>query len=143
MKLLVLSTLLIVSALQGTNSAETQGNIARTYLKYLRAERKLGGSPQNLKARYQLFKNNVRLINDHNSKESSFKLGINKFSDLSDEELSQYHGLNSSLLQDGDELLSSPPSLPVSVPDTVDWVSQGEVSNHLATFLDLIQSYKC
>ena len=125
MKLLVLSTLIIVSALQGTDSAETQGNIARTYLKYLRDEGKLGGSPHNLKARYQLFKNNVRLINDHNSKESSFKLGINKFSDLSDEELSQYHGLNSSLFQDEDEILSSPPSIPVSVPDTVDWVAQG------------------
>lgn len=128
MKIILFSTLLIVWVLYEADCTETQGNIAKAYLKYLQDEGKLGESPQNLKTRYQLFKNNIRLINEHNSKQSSFKLGINKFSDLSDKELSQFHGLNSSLLTDEEDLLSSSPSLPVSVPDTVDWVAQGYVT---------------
>ena len=131
MKIILFSTLLIVWVLNEAECTEKQGNIAKAYLKYLQDEGKLSESPQNLKTRYQLFKNNIRLITEHNSKQSSYKLGINKFSDLSDKELSQFHGLNSSLLQDEEDLLSSSPSLPVSVPDTVDWVAQGKVLNYL------------
>ena len=38
-------------------------------------------------ARFEAFKENYRKVQDHNSRnEASFKLGINKFSDLTNEE---------------------------------------------------------
>jgi len=128
MKFSLILALIIASVL----SDSTQGNIVKRYLQYLRDEGKLTGrlgNSQNLKTRLSLFKTNVKLVEDNNAKHSSYKLEINRFSDLSDDELAQYHGLNASLVaEEEEELLSSSPLLPVSVPDAVDWIAQGYVT---------------
>ena len=124
MKFSLILALIIASVL----SDSTQGNIVKRYLQYLRDEGKLTGrlgNSQNLKTRLSLFKTNVKLVEDNNAKHSSYTLEINRFSDLSDGELAQYHGLNASLVAEEEELLTSSPLLPVSVPDAVDWVAQG------------------
>ena len=131
MKLAVVSVLLLLCAVHSTYCTQTQGNIVKKYLKYLRDEGKLTGrlgNTQNLKTRLSLFKTNVKLVEEHNAQTSSYKLGINRFSDLSDGELAQFHGLNASLLQQDDLTTSKPPSLPLSVPTTVDWIAEGMIS---------------
>ena len=67
-------------------------------------------------------------LNDPQTKSSTgimfllFPSGVNKFTGLTDEELTLYHGLNNTL--EGEE--ESTPLLQLGdQPDSLDWVSQG------------------
>ncbi|CRK97252.1 CLUMA_CG010648, isoform A [Clunio marinus] len=41
--------------------------------------------------RFEIFKDNVRKVEEHNAGESTFKLGINKFSDMNNDEFRKKH----------------------------------------------------
>jgi len=120
---------LLVAVIPGNLSS----SIAQRYLKYLRDQGKYtltAGNAKVLKARLGLFRQNVQLVEQHNAGESSFRLGINRFTDESDEELKQYHGLNATLTLMGHDTQTTSPHLPPSenIPPTVDWVSRGYVT---------------
>ena len=49
--------------------------------------------------KYQTFKNNLGLIVAHNAKESSFKMAVNKFADMTPEEFGKLMGLRTNIAQ--------------------------------------------
>ncbi|CAH1419302.1 unnamed protein product [Lactuca virosa] len=82
--------------------------------------------------RFQIFKHNLRYIGDHNSGDHSYKLALNKFSDLTNDEYrlrytraipkrksNKVTTNRYSPLSDDDDIL----------PDSVDWRSKGAVAD--------------
>ncbi|CAG9759479.1 unnamed protein product [Ceutorhynchus assimilis] len=64
--------------------------------KFKDANRKIYKTNNEESHRYQIFKDNLHKIREHNEMyekgESSFKMGLNKFSDLTDEEFKAIYG---------------------------------------------------
>jgi hypothetical protein len=56
--------------------------------KYSRA---YGSNPGEKSRRFEIFKTNLDFINEHNAKKSSYKLGLNQFSDLTNAEFKSEH----------------------------------------------------
>ncbi|OVA15891.1 Peptidase C1A [Macleaya cordata] len=44
--------------------------------------------------RFEIFKENLKFINEHNAGNNSYKVGLNQFSDLTKEEFSQMLGFD-------------------------------------------------
>ncbi|PWA77623.1 granulin repeat cysteine protease family protein [Artemisia annua] len=81
--------------------------------------------------RFEIFKDNIRFIDEHNSVERSYKVGLNKFADLSNEEYrTMYTGVkkNKNLglnkVKSDRYVLRSGESL----PESVDWRDKGAVA---------------
>jgi len=76
--------------------------------------------------RYNAFKANLDLINAHNNGSSSWKMGVNQFSDLSPAEFKAFLGLkpreNTYIRSQNVE------KLPVAASNDIDWVSKGAVT---------------
>ncbi|KAA8537786.1 hypothetical protein F0562_027634 [Nyssa sinensis] len=80
--------------------------------------------------RFQIFKDNFRFIDDHNAENQTYKLGLNRFADLTNDEFrSMYLGTK----MDSKRRLSKPksdryvPRVGDSLPDSVDWREKGVV----------------
>ncbi|KAL5559083.1 hypothetical protein UlMin_035294 [Ulmus minor] len=77
--------------------------------------------------RFEIFKDNLRYIDDHNSQNLPYKLGLNRFADLTNEEYrSKYLGTKAS----GKKKISNryAPRVGESLPDSVDWRKEGAVA---------------
>ncbi|PIA56588.1 hypothetical protein AQUCO_00700732v1 [Aquilegia coerulea] len=81
--------------------------------------------------RFEIFKDNLKYIDEHNSEDHSFKLGLNKFADLTNEEYrKKYLGVKKS---DVHKRLSKTRSSRYAVregeelPESVDWREKGAV----------------
>lgn len=84
--------------------------------------------------RYEIFKDNLKYIDEHNSGNHTYQLGLNIFADLSiDEYRNTYLGFkplskmnmsykvsNRYMLKEGEELM---------LPSSIDWREQGAVTN--------------
>ena len=119
----------ILSAMAGTSFAAFDA-VMSSYLQYANRFNKEYSSLEQLSERYELFQAADKLINEHNATESSFKLGHNKFSDMTPEEKrKRKHGLlHHEDPIDADKILYHTP-LPVGrVPDSIDWRELGAVT---------------
>jgi len=80
--------------------------------------------------RYYNFKNNLDLIKAHNSKQSSYKLAVNKFADMSSEEFRSkflgYNFVDQAHLRSKNVHVAANAS--VALPTSVDWVASGAVT---------------
>ncbi|KAL6296214.1 hypothetical protein ACE6H2_004356 [Prunus campanulata] len=85
-------------------------------------------------SRFQIFKDNLRYIDDHNAKNLSYKLGLNRFADLSNDEYrSTFLGTKTRAQK---KRLSNrntksdryAPRVGDSLPDSVDWRKEGVVN---------------
>ena len=81
--------------------------------------------------RFQIFKDNLRFIDDHNSAEDrTYKLGLNRFADLTNEEYrAKYLGTK---IDPNRRLGKTPsnryaPRVGDKLPDSVDWRKEGAV----------------
>jgi hypothetical protein len=77
--------------------------------------------------RFQIFKDNLRYIDDHNSQNRSYKLGLNRFADLTNEEYrSKFLGTKK---LGGKKKFSDryAPKVGDKLPDSVDWRKKGAV----------------
>jgi hypothetical protein len=104
--------------------------VMSSYLQYTNRFNKEYSSLEQLSERFELFKAADKLINEHNATESSFKLGHNKFSDMTAEEKrKRKHGLlHPEDPIDADKIRYHSP-LPVgTVPDSIDWRDLGAVA---------------
>ena len=61
----------------------------KEFLKFISSHKKLHYSPKELEYRYKIFQDNMKIIEEHNKEESSYKLGITEFADLTWEEFEQ------------------------------------------------------
>eukprot|EP01028_Stygiella_incarcerata_P006451 TRINITY_DN2623_c0_g1_i1.p1 TRINITY_DN2623_c0_g1~~TRINITY_DN2623_c0_g1_i1.p1 ORF type:complete len:392 (-),score=79.50 TRINITY_DN2623_c0_g1_i1:37-1212(-) len=82
--------------------------------------------------RFKVFSDNVMRIEEHNNKaDQTFKMGINMFTDLTDEEFSARNRLNwTPPSQTGTPKVPSSSSMPSlkSLPSSKNWVTEGRVS---------------
>jgi C1A family cysteine protease len=82
--------------------------------------------------RFQIFKDNLRFIDQENSEERSYKLGLNKFADLTNEE---YRSKHLGAKTDPRRRFSKPKSSRYafragdSLPESVDWRKEGAVAD--------------
>ncbi|EEF52357.1 low-temperature-induced cysteine proteinase [Ricinus communis] len=81
--------------------------------------------------RFQVFKDNLRFIDEHNSENRSYKVGLNRFADLTNEEYrSMYLGARSGAKRNRLSRSSNRylPRVGDSLPDSVDWRKEGAVA---------------
>jgi C1A family cysteine protease len=77
--------------------------------------------------RYDKFKANVKIIDEHNAKQLSYTLGVNEFADLSWDEFASAHlGYNAGSRFGSSAKVPFPEI--ADVADSIDWVSKGAVT---------------
>jgi len=79
--------------------------------------------------RYMTFKKNLKFINSHNGKNSSIKLALNEFADMTNEEFNTqmkgYKQIKRDYIRSKNVIKADPNA---QVPTSVDWTSQGAVT---------------
>ncbi|KAL4282673.1 hypothetical protein GQ457_16G014890 [Hibiscus cannabinus] len=80
--------------------------------------------------RFEIFKDNLRFIDEHNSDDThSFKLGLNRFADVTNEEYrSTYLGVKKPNRKVSKRSDRYAPRVGESLPDSVDWRKNGAVA---------------
>ncbi|VFQ87841.1 unnamed protein product [Cuscuta campestris] len=114
-------------------AGRTDGEVMALYESWLAEHRKsyygLGGEKEK---RFQIFKDNLRYIDEQNSLvDRPYKLGLNRFSDLTNEEYrSTYLGVNTDVRRRFSKTKSDrrSPKVDFSLPESVDWREKGAVS---------------
>jgi C1A family cysteine protease len=85
------------------------------------------GNGEDEQAKFEVFKANVDIIEEHNAKKLSYWLGVNEFADLTWEEFSSSHlGYKSGSAVSG--LTKVPFPNITDVADSIDWVAKGAVT---------------
>ncbi|KAG9152113.1 hypothetical protein Leryth_017671 [Lithospermum erythrorhizon] len=112
-----------------SNEQRSDDRIRHLYESWLAKHAKLYGAFGEKDKRFQIFKDNLMFIDEHNSQDKNYKLGLNRFADLTNEEYrNMYVGgrMNRKKVgtknqrygfQAGDEL-----------PEAVDWRQKGAVA---------------
>lgn len=111
----------------GENSTgRTDGELRAMYEAWLVKHGKACNGLGEKEKRFDIFKDNLRFIDEHNTQNLSFKLGLNRFADLTNEEYrSKYLGTKIS----GKKRISQryAPRLGDDLPESVDWRKKGAV----------------
>lgn len=130
--LLVLSSALDMSIIgSGETHRRSDDEVASMFESWLVSHGKNYNALGEKERRFQIFKHNLRFIDEHNAENRSYKLGLNRFADLTNEEYrSKYLGAKAGsgrrltatktsdryVVKDGE-----------SLPDAVDWREKGAV----------------
>ena len=80
--------------------------------------------------RFQIFKDNLRFIDEHNAENRTYKVGLNRFADLTNEEYrSMYLGTRTAAKRRSSNKISDRYAFRVgdSLPESVDWRKKGAV----------------
>ncbi|XP_022865316.1 cysteine proteinase 3-like [Olea europaea var. sylvestris] len=99
---------------------------ARTFARFAHLFGKRYKSAEEMKRRYEIFSENLKMIRSHNKKGLSYTLGINEFADLTWDEFSRHKlgaAQNCSATTRGNHKLTD-----VLLPETKDWRKAGIVS---------------
>jgi len=81
------------------------------------------GTEEEFNLRKEIFLENVAIVKAHNAKESSFKLGINQFTDYTHDEYKKMLGYVPT-----NSTLQYAPVSNLLIPDSVNWVTKGAVT---------------
>eukprot|EP00919_Chromeraceae_sp_WS-2016_P026194 GHVR01061947.1.p1 GENE.GHVR01061947.1~~GHVR01061947.1.p1 ORF type:complete len:365 (+),score=75.15 GHVR01061947.1:46-1140(+) len=76
-------------------------------------------SQEEIKMRFLIFRNNLRLIEEHNKKGGNFTMGLNNFADLTEDEIRKYKGFSNYPAHNGETQTTST----TTIPEEVDWRS--------------------
>ncbi|XP_047316363.1 low-temperature-induced cysteine proteinase-like [Impatiens glandulifera] len=127
--LVLFSLLFILSSTIATQF--TDDDVTAVYEAWLIKNKKFYNAIGEKERRFQIFKDNLHFINDHNADNHTYKLGLTRFADLTNEEYrSMYLGgrfenhRRLSSLRSSDRYL---PKVGDSLPESVDWRKEGAV----------------
>ncbi|XP_050210002.1 low-temperature-induced cysteine proteinase-like [Mercurialis annua] len=119
--------------IQGSPLLRTESQVRRLYESWLVRHGKNYNGLGERERRFEIFKDNLRFVDEHNSVDRSYKVGLNRFADLSNEEYKRMYlgtrmnrnhsrpvGLMSDryLFKDGESN---------ELPESVDWREKGAV----------------
>ncbi|CAH1442709.1 unnamed protein product [Lactuca virosa] len=115
-----------------SSSWRTDDEVNAMYESWLVKHRKFYNALGEKEQRFQIFKDNLRYIEQHNSGDHSYKLGLNKFADLTTEEFRLgYTGAKTIGSRRKSNNVKSDRYSPRSgdaLPDFVDWRTKGAVA---------------
>ncbi|KAH9692375.1 cysteine proteinase RD21A [Citrus sinensis] len=107
---------------------EVMGMFEAWFVKHGKAYNALGEKEK----RFEIFKDNLRFIDEHNSENRTYKVGLNRFADLTNEEYrSMYLGARFGAKRTSLKSKRSDRYLPrvgEALPDSVDWRKKGAVA---------------
>lgn len=122
-----------IIAYDGSHSDEsswrTDEEVMTMYEAWLAEHGKVYNALGEKDGRFQIFKDNLRYIDAHNSQDRTYKLGLNRFADLTNEEYrSKYLGTKK---LGSKKRLSDryAPKDSDNLPDSVDWREKGAVTD--------------
>lgn len=115
----------------GTKSSwRTDDEVMAIYEEWLATHGKAYNALGEKEKRFVIFKDNLRFIDDHNSENRTYKLGLTRFADLTNEEYRSIYlgtrtGHKKRLSKTSDRYA---PRVGESLPDSVDWRKKGVVT---------------
>ncbi|KAI3807180.1 hypothetical protein L1987_23104 [Smallanthus sonchifolius] len=110
-------------------SSSTDDKVNTMYLSWQVKHGKFYNSLREKVKRFHIFKDNLRYIEQHNSRNSSYKLGLNKFADLSTHEYRLlYTGAKNIKSKLKFNNVKSDVHSSDIMPDFVDWRTKGAVA---------------
>lgn len=113
------------------SSWRTDDEVMAIYEEWLVKQGKVYNALGEREKRFQVFKDNLRFIDEHNSENRTYKLGLNGFADLTNEEYrSTYLGARGGMKRNRLRKTSDryAPRVGESLPDSVDWRKEGAVA---------------
>ncbi|CAH8318583.1 unnamed protein product [Eruca vesicaria subsp. sativa] len=131
--LVILSVLLLSSSLSGVSATETKGNdaeVQRMYERWLVENRKNYNALGEKERRFNIFKDNVKLVEAHNSvPDRTYELGLTRFADLTDDEFRAIHLSGRKMVRSSDPVIGERYLYKEGdvLPDEVDWREKGAV----------------
>ncbi|CAN7047589.1 unnamed protein product [Brassica oleracea var. botrytis] len=130
--LVILSVLLLSSSLGGVTAKETkrsEAEVQRMYERWLVENRKNYNALGEKERRFNIFKDNLKLIEAHNSvPDRTYELGLTRFADLTDDEFRAIH-LRGKMVRTSDPVIGDRYLYKEGdvLPDEVDWREKGAV----------------
>jgi KDEL-tailed cysteine endopeptidase len=122
----IVSSLFAITCLYKSTAVEMTNDVWSDFNNFRERFNKVYTSVEEFESRFSIFKDNLKLINDHNQN-LNFSLGINQFTDLTNEEFKSIYvtGIKNEVGSFGCEAFSSVSS----GPDTFDWRSYNAVTS--------------
>jgi C1A family cysteine protease len=114
----------IVGALAATYfmSASSNSLYEAEYQDFIAQQGKNYGSTSEYEMRLSIFSEGMQIINEHNASGSKFTMGLNKFSDMTNDEYKQFLGYK-------EHTPSNIVILPTESNESIDWRTQGAVTD--------------
>ncbi|MGI4329235.1 C1 family peptidase, partial [Klebsiella pneumoniae] len=129
--LFALSSTLDMSIIGDKSSSRTDDEVMAMYESWLLKHGKSYNAIGEKEKRFQIFKDNLRFIDEHNAESRTYKVGLNRFADLTNDEYrSMYLGARTGSRRRFSTPKRSDRYVPVageSLPDSVDWREKGAV----------------
>ncbi|CAL5204696.1 unnamed protein product [Lathyrus oleraceus] len=117
------------------SSWRTEEEVKSIYEEWRVRHEKLNNNNNNLgenEKRFEIFKDNLKFIDEHNAENRTYKVGLNRFADLSNEEYrSMYLGFRADSNRLGKAVTKSnryAASVGDNLPESVDWRNKGAVA---------------
>ncbi|KAL5064004.1 hypothetical protein RYX36_025741 [Vicia faba] len=143
---LTLLSLITLSLALGISSERSNKEVMRMYEKWVVKHQKVYNSLGEKKQRFEIFKDNLKLIDEHNVENHTYKVRLNKFADMSDEEYRMYLGtkINNIKNKMSSERYAYKADDNDILPESVDWrwivgsiKDQGECCKFASDFIKL------
>ncbi|KAL5987766.1 putative cysteine protease rd21b [Asimina triloba] len=116
----------------GAGSSRSEAEVRMMYQEWLvRYGKGSSNALDEMEKRFEIFKDNLRFVDEHNAGNHSFKVGLNRFADLSNEE---YRTMYLGMKMDATRRLKRPRSDRYrfnegeDLPQSVDWRKKGAVN---------------
>ena len=111
-----------------TVSSRSDAEVSRLYEEWLVKHGKAQNSLTEKDRRFEIFKDNLRFIDEHNGKNLSYRLGLTKFADLTNDEYRSMY-LGSRLKRKATKSsLRYEVRVGDAIPESVDWRKEGAVA---------------
>ncbi|KAH0925471.1 hypothetical protein HID58_017727 [Brassica napus] len=110
--------------------SRSDADVSRLYEEWLGKHGKVQSSLTEKDRRFEILKDNLRFVDDHNAKNLSYRLGLTKFADLTNDEYRSMYVVGSRLKRRTSTRTSLRYEARVgdALPESVDWRKEGAVA---------------